>query len=171
LLGVRNIMTKYRDSTESVDTDGNTLEVTYFWDIKCDNCGKEQTVEESDGRPCTFQLGDGWFINNDISGGQGFHLCPSCRYQGATVEFLQWKLNPAKMGVDIVGALKSTLRICDNMQQITDELKAKLSRVLMPDEGGPDKEVYEAIDRIVNLINMARANENIALAELADFGK
>jgi len=157
-------MTLYKTEHEETGADGETVNVKIYLEVKCDSCGEERTVETTD------QLRDGWYIDNDFCK-QGVHLCPSCRYQGATVQFLQWGLNPNKMGVDIVGALKSTLRICDNVEQIIGELKSKLSRVLMPDEGGPDKAVYEQLDRIVNLINMARANDNIALAELADFGR
>ena len=110
---------------------------------------------------------DGTLEISSCIGADPSYICERCRYFGATVKYLQWghpdKKN--KFGVDIFGALKSTLRICDNMQQYIDELKSSLSRVLVPEDGGPDKAVYDTLANMENLINMARANDKAAIAD------
>ena len=157
-------MTKYTVEHEVTGDDGETVDVRHYLVVKCDSCGEERTVEHMD------QLIGGWYVDNDFCK-QGVHLCPSCRYQGATVDFLQFGLHPSKYGVDIIGALKSTLRICGNIEQYLGELKTLCTRYTNDKQEETHKRISETIVNITNLLDMARANDKVAIAELMEFGK
>ena len=97
-----------------------------------------------------------------------YHVCPPCRYEGATVKFLQWTLRPNKIGVDIIGALESTVRVCGNLRQYLGDLKVVISDLYGTSEA--NKRIWEITTNIENLIAMAESNNRVAIAEIEDLG-
>lgn len=131
--------------------------------ISCDLCEADIGTEQPNahGTP-TNNLSDA--VITIETGVNNIDICPKCRYAGATVEMLQWTLKPNKFSVDIIGALKSTLRICDNMQQYIGDLRIQI-------DNNDKAAMFKTITNIENLVSMARTNDNVAISELMEFGK
>jgi hypothetical protein len=139
--------------------------VTRYGDTTtCDLCGDIIPIADD------AELPDKWLMvgveaNKHMNG----HVCPKCRYYGGTVEFLQWGLTPDKFSVDIMGALNSTIRLMDNINQYLGDLRIQVSSRYGTTED--NKPIFRTITNIEQCVAMARSNDVVAIAELKEFGK
>lgn len=135
--------------------------------IVCDLCESHFATEQPNAHgTLTDNMPDGSISFENFT--NKIDICPKCRYEGATVQMLQWTLHPNKFSVDIIGVLQSTIRICDNILQYIGDL-----RIQVPRSSDPDvlKRAYQSMTNIENLVQMARSNDTVAIAELKEFGK
>ena len=150
-----------RHESEEPDSDTGT------YDIVCDMCESWFATERPNAHgTLTDNLPEGSISFDNFT--NKIDICPKCRYQGATVKMLQWTLHPNKYSVDIIGVLQSTVRICDNILQYIGDL-----RIQVPRSSDPEvlNRAYKSMTDIENLVQMARSNDTVAIAELREFGK
>ena len=154
-------MTRYRDG----DHDGE--DVTHWQEGVCDLCQGTTTQTDTDR---DLSLPEGWlWVGKEAGHHDNRHVCPTCRYQGATVKFLQFGLNPDKFGVDIMGALAQITRIADNLTQYLGEARIQISDRYGTNEN--NKPIWNTLTNMENLISMFRTNSEVAIGELHQFGK
>lgn len=131
--------------------------------IVCDLCEKWFATEQPNAMgTLTDNMPEGTISFDNFT--NKIDICPKCRYGGATVQMLQWTLNPNKFSVDIIGALQSTIRIADNILQYIGTLRIQIDSNDKPAQ-------FETLTNIENLVQMFRSNDTIAIAELKEFGK